>query len=93
METINLKNLNELTVQAFIDNSWKDIAKITFPKNTDYTYDATEVDYEFDYAIDNLSTDDHHAVSINHPVELFFDGKGQQGWLKFIDVAQAVSTG
>lgn len=85
MEAINLKHLNELTVQAFIDNSWKDIAKVTFPKNADYTYDATEVEYEFDHAIHNLSADDHHAVSINHPVELFFDDNGQQGWLKFID--------
>ncbi|WP_350431908.1 HipA domain-containing protein [Shewanella sp. H8] len=85
MEAINSKNLNELTVQAFIDNSWKDIAKITFPKNADYTYGATEVDYESSYAIDNLSADDHHAVSINHPVELFFDDSEQKGWLKFID--------
>ena len=85
MGAINLKNLNELTIQAYIDNSWKDIAKITFPKNADYTYDATEINYEFDHAIHHLSADDHHAVSINHPVELFFDDKGQQGWLKFLD--------
>ena len=85
MKAINFENLNELTVQAFIDNSWKDIAKITFPNNANYTYDISEVDYEFDYAIDHLSEDDHHAVSINHPVELFFDGNGQRGWLKFID--------
>ncbi|WP_351008458.1 HipA domain-containing protein [Shewanella sp. S1-58-MNA-CIBAN-0166] len=85
MEDINLENLNELTVQAFIDNSWKDIAKITFPNNADYTFDATEVDYELDYIIANLSADDHHAVSINHPVEFYFDDNGQQGWLKFID--------
>ncbi len=85
MEDINLENLNELTVQAFIDNSWKDIATITFPNNADYTFDATEVDYELDYIIANLSADDHHAVSINHPVEFYFDDNGQQGWLKFID--------
>ncbi|TEW52179.1 type II toxin-antitoxin system HipA family toxin [Psychromonas algicola] len=85
MEAINFENLNELTVQAFIDNAWKDIAKIIFPKNTDYTFDATEVHYESDYATQNLFADDHHAVSINHPVQLFFDDGGQQGWLKFID--------
>jgi len=85
MEAINFDNLNELTVQAFIDNSWKDIAKILFPQNTDYTFNTTEIHYESDYAIQNLFADDHHAVSINHPIELYFDGGDQRGWLKFID--------
>lgn len=71
MEAISFENLNELTVEAFIDNSWKNIAKITFPKNADYTFDTTEIHYESDYVIQNLFVDNHHAVSINHPVMFY----------------------
>ena len=34
MEAINFENLNELTVQAFIDNSWKDILALKHQPST-----------------------------------------------------------
>ncbi|TCQ91767.1 serine/threonine-protein kinase HipA [Rahnella sp. JUb53] len=77
--------MEQLTLQAFLNNEWVDIANITFPDSEQNNYRLTELNYLFDYAIDNLDRDDNRAVSLNHPVALFFDDNGQRGWLKFLD--------
>lgn len=74
-----------LTLQAFLNNTWVDIANITFPGSEQNNYRLTELNYHSDYAIDNLDRDDNHAASLNHPVSLFFDGDDERGWLKFLD--------
>lgn len=77
--------MEQLTLQAFLNNEWVDIANITFPDSEQNNYRLTELNYLFDYAIDNLDRDDNRAVSLNHPVALFFEDDGQRGWLKFLD--------
>lgn len=77
--------MESLTVQAFLANQWVDIALITFPQSERDNWRLTELEYFSEYAIEYLDADDHHAVSINHPVSLFFDDNGTPGWLKFID--------
>ena len=74
-----------LTLQAFLNNTWVDIANITFPGSEQNNYRLTELNYHSDYAIDNVDRDDNHAASLNHPVSLFFDGDDERGWLKFLD--------
>ena len=61
--------MNALTIQLFLNDTWNDIATIEFPNNDDL-YRVTEIEYSDDYAIEHLEEDDHHAVSINHPVQL-----------------------
>lgn len=85
--------MEKITLQAFLNQEWRDIAIINFPNDEhlalenqyDITYPITELAYESDYSIDYLFRDDHHAVSLNHPVSLFFDDKGSPGWCKFLD--------
>ncbi|MCK5818883.1 MAG: type II toxin-antitoxin system HipA family toxin [Psychromonas sp.] len=77
--------MDTLTIQAFLKSSWQDIATIEFPLNDDQSYYITEIEYFDDYAITHLEKDDHHAVSINHAVQLYFDNQGVAGWLKFLD--------
>ncbi|MDF3761491.1 type II toxin-antitoxin system HipA family toxin, partial [Enterobacter hormaechei] len=48
-------------------------------------WNTTQLDYLTVYAINFLVYDDFHAVSVNHPVSLFFGHHGQPGWLRFID--------
>ncbi|MEQ5237669.1 type II toxin-antitoxin system HipA family toxin [Proteus terrae] len=85
--------MEKITLQAFLNQEWVDIAIINFPKydrmlyanKYDITYPITELEYETSYSIEHLYQDDQHAVSINHPVELYFDDSGSPGWLKFLD--------
>ncbi len=77
--------MEQLTLQAFLNNQWCDIALITFPESEHGRYQLTELDYQSDYAIDHLNRDDNYAVSLNHPVSLFFDDGGQPGWMRFLD--------
>ncbi|EJG0039208.1 hypothetical protein DC932_RS01610 [Vibrio parahaemolyticus] len=74
--------MEHLTIQAFINSQWIDIAKLSFPNSEQGHYRLTSLDYEQDYALAELNKDDMHAVSINHPVSLFFD---EPGWLCFLD--------
>ncbi|WP_286146053.1 phosphatidylinositol kinase [Shigella sp. FC1967] len=85
--------MEKITLQAFIAQEWKDIAIIHFPEHDralyaskyDITYPITELEYETNYSVDYLYQDDNYAVSINHPVSLYFDDNGSPGWLKFLD--------
>lgn len=77
--------METLTVQAFIKGEWVDIATLSFPQSNQNNFAVTELNYLRDYAIDHLEKDDFHAVSLNHPVALFFDEMGKPGWLKFLD--------
>ena len=77
--------MEQLTIQAFINRQWLDIAVISFPESDQHNYKVTAVDYLQDFAIDHFESDDLHAVSINHPVAFFFEDNGKPGWLKFLD--------
>lgn len=77
--------METLTLQALLNGKWLDIAQIAFPDSDRGNWRLTELDYFSDYAIEHLDADNHCAVSINHPVSLFFDDHGSAGWLKFID--------
>lgn len=77
--------MDSLTLQAFLDNQWVDMASILFPDSEQNAYRVTEIHYQSDYAIENLNRDDSHAASLNHPVSLFFEDDGTRGWLKFLD--------
>ncbi|MBP2170461.1 serine/threonine-protein kinase HipA [Erwinia toletana] len=77
--------MESLTLQAFLSNQWVDIADITFPDSNTNSYQVSELEYQSDYALENLDRDDNHAVSLNHPVSLFFDNNGQPGWMRFLD--------
>lgn len=88
-----VNSVEKITLQAFLDQEWRDIAIIHFPEHDralyaskyDITYPITELEYETNYSVDYLYQDDNHAVSINHPVSLYFDDNGSPGWLKFLD--------
>lgn len=77
--------METLTLQAFLNNRWQDIAEIAFPRSAEADYRLTEINYLAEYALEYLDCDDFHAASLNHPVSLFFDGQDEPGWLKFID--------
>lgn len=77
--------METLTVQAYLNETWTDIALIKYPGSENNDWNTTQLDYLTEYAINFLNYDDFHAVSVNHPVSLFFDDRGQPGWLRFID--------
>lgn len=77
--------MESLTIQAWLYSEWQDIAIVTFPYSDNDDWRTTEVNYLSDYAIDFLDYDDHHAVSLNYPVSLYFDDRGKPGWLRFLD--------
>lgn len=77
--------MDNLTIQAFINDEWSDIALISFPKSNQGNYKVTELEYLSDYALEHLAKDDFHAVSLNHPVSLFFNDTELPGWLTFLD--------
>ena len=77
--------MNSLTIQAYLQSQWQDIAELTFTERTGQNEPDVQVQYKTDYAIEHLEQDDHHAVSLNHPVQLYFDDDDQPGWLRFLD--------
>ncbi|MEL2239417.1 HipA domain-containing protein [Leclercia adecarboxylata] len=77
--------MESLTIQAWLDSEWQDIAIVTFPYSDNDDWRTTEENYLSDYAIDFLDNDDRHAVSLNYPVSLYFDDGGKPGWLRFLD--------
>lgn len=77
--------MESLTIQAYILSVWSDIAQITFPKSDQGNFVTTEIHYHKEYALAHFEKDDMHAVSINYPVNFFFDDMGRSGWLRFLD--------
>ncbi|HBO0700210.1 TPA: phosphatidylinositol kinase [Enterobacter kobei] len=77
--------METLTVQAYLHEVWTDIALITFPGSENNDWNTTQLNYLTEYAINFLDYDDLHAVTLNHPVSLFFNDHGNPGWLRFID--------
>lgn len=53
--------MEQLTIQAFINEQWLDIAIISFPESDQHNYKVTAVDYLQSYAIDHFEKDDLHA--------------------------------
>lgn len=80
--------MERLTLQAYIQHQWQDVAVLTFPLSDKKQYRTVELDYLRDYALEHLEQDDHHAVSLNFPVLLFTDNfgiDGQHNALRFLD--------
>ena len=77
--------METLTIQAYQQDEWIDIALLTFPESDNDNWQITRIEYLLDYALEFLERDDIHAVSMNNPVSLFFDDDGRPGWLRFID--------
>jgi len=77
--------MDYLTLQAFMNNCWVEVAKISFPGSDQGSYTITELDYESEYALDFMGRDDIHAASLNHPVSLYFEEEGRAGWMRFLD--------
>lgn len=70
---------NTLTLQAFLDQQWQDIAELVFNE-----FNLIEIAYLGDYSFQHYLADNWHAFSIDYPVELFgyrVDG----GWLPMLD--------
>lgn len=63
--------METLTVQAYLNEAWTNIALINFPGSQNNDWNTTQLDYLTEYAINFLDNDDFHAVSVNHPVSLF----------------------
>ncbi|MDS6634603.1 hypothetical protein [Enterobacter hormaechei] len=63
--------METLTVQAYLNETWTDIALIKYPGSEKKDWNTTQLDYLTEYAINFLDYDDFHAVSVNHPVSLF----------------------
>lgn len=69
-----------LTLQAYLANTWQDIAYLHF--NADKQLQS--LSYLNDYSLAHYLDDNTHAVSINYPVELF-DYSAEKGTLAFLD--------
>lgn len=59
--------METLTVQAFLNAEWQDIALIKFPGSEQGDWFTTQIDYLTDYAIDFLERDDYHACRSTIP--------------------------
>lgn len=77
--------MDDLTLQAFIDNIWRDIATLKFSLNPTGIYPNVELMYKTDYAIEYLQQDNQFAVSLNYPVDLAYSSEQPKGWLRFLD--------
>lgn len=76
--------MENLTVQAYLEDRWQDIAKIVFsPKIGDNH--LIYIDYIFEYAINYIDFDDEHCVSLNHPVSIHHDFDSRVHWLHLLD--------
>ncbi|WP_019672500.1 hypothetical protein [Psychrobacter lutiphocae] len=72
--------IQPLTIQAYLDNQWLDIAKITF----DDSKHITSFAYLSDYALEHFLADNYFSTSINYPIELF-EYTVDNNWLPFLD--------
>ncbi|MDA9558296.1 HipA domain-containing protein [Vibrio sp.] len=77
--------MESLTIQTYLSHEWSDIAQINFPNSHEGNYFVTEVHYLPDYTAQNFEKSDKYAVSLNYPVNFFFDDLGRSGWLRFLD--------
>lgn len=82
-----------LTIQAFLDDSWQDIAKLIFNDDKElieliYSDETTSLSQDNkgsdNYSYEHFLADNHFAVSINYPVELF-GTTITEGWLPVLD--------
>lgn len=53
--------MENLTIQAFLQREWVDIAQISFPRSDENNWRITELHYQSDYAIEYLECDDNHG--------------------------------
>lgn len=77
--------MQDLTLQAFVENGWCDIATLKFTPNPDSAYPNVELLYHTEYAIEHLQQDNQFSVSLNFPVELAYVGAPKKSWLTFLD--------
>ena len=69
-----------LTIQAFVQFEWIDIAVLVF----DDENKVIDLSYIDDYAFEFLNRDDKHAVSVRYPVSYYLD-IDEVNWLSFLD--------
>ncbi|WP_369309586.1 type II toxin-antitoxin system HipA family toxin [Providencia rettgeri] len=62
-----MDNLEKITIEAYIDQNWVNIASIEFSTN----FDLSRISYDFEYSLNHFDSCDNYAVSINNPVQLF----------------------
>lgn len=67
-----------LILQAYIDEQWQDIAKLTFSAD----YALKELLYLYDFS--KVLQDNHYAVSLNLPITLY-PIPAKNGWFSFLD--------
>lgn len=70
--------IEPLTIQAYLSGGWQDIATLVF----DADYQLKELLYLYD--LSDILNDNHKAVSLNYPVELF-PHKSRHSWFTFLD--------
>ena len=78
---------NTLTLQAFLDQQWQDIAELVFNE-----FNLIEIAYLGDYSFQHYLADNWHAFSINYAVELF-GYRIDNGWLPMLDDIIPAGTG
>lgn len=67
MRSNDVDDLKNITLEAYIEQKWIDVASIEFSSD----FKVSRVNYSFDYALENLNLCDNHSVSINYPTQLF----------------------
>ncbi|WP_188016840.1 hypothetical protein [Pseudocitrobacter sp. 73] len=59
--------MENLTIQAFLQREWVDIAQISFPRSDENNWRITELHYQSDYAIEYLEcTQRTRRAGTNH---------------------------
>ncbi|PJG85663.1 type II toxin-antitoxin system HipA family toxin [Conservatibacter flavescens] len=76
--------MQQLTIQAFIQQQWQDIAILFFPEIDQGNYSKMKVNYVAKHIERYFLEDNACALSLNYPVDLFFDEQEKQG-LRFLD--------
>lgn len=75
----------QLTVQTFVDHTWKDSVTLNFPEPNKGRPGVCEMDYLFDYAFEYFDKNRHEAAfSLRYPVQLY-ESHTQQPWFAVID--------
>lgn len=76
--------MKKLTIQALLDASWLDIAELKLLESKQGSASASELEYELEYAIQNLDKRDEHACSLSLPVQILIKHESST-WFGFLD--------
>lgn len=76
--------MKKLTIQALLNANWHDIAEIILLETELGAAGASELEYNLDYAIQNLDKRDEYACSISLPVQILIKHESST-WFGFLD--------